>query len=200
MRKRLLLLLLILLAASLLTPLVQDFIRNLITPLLYVFWVGILLFRSIPQEGVWAAFVVMALLIAAVSLFKRQPGSRRPPPPKPPRQERIESWARLIRQADKETYYRWQLAQHLRKLTLEAMAHEERTSSKQIQQQLTAGRLEIPPEIEAYLQASLTSFNRLALSRSDAALALELGDFVSFLEDRFQDQVEISPPVGGDRQ
>lgn len=199
MRKRLLLLLLILLAASLLTPLVQDFVRNLITPLLYTFWVGLLLFRTIPQEGVWGAFVVIALLIAVVSLIKRQPGSRRPPPPKPPRQERIETWARLIRQADKEPYYRWQLAQHLRKLTLEAMAHEERTSPKQIQQQLTAGQLKIPPEIEAYLQASLTSFSRLTLSRSDAALNLELEQFISFFEERFQSEAEISLPLGDNR-
>lgn len=193
MRGRLLLLGLLLLLTILLTPLLQGLIRSILTPLLYLFWIGLLLGRSVPQEILWGVFVFMALLIALMSLSQKPVRSRRSPAPKAPPPERIAGWAKLMRQSKQEPYYRWQVAQHLRRLTLEALAQNERTTSKEIQQQLMAGQLDLPPEIEAYLKASLTSFNRLSevaprsrFSKSASPLDLEMEEFITFLEQRFQ--------------
>ena len=193
MRRRLLLLGLLLLLTILFTPLLQELMRPILTPLLYVFWIGLLLFRSIPQEIIWGAFVFIALLIAVVSLSQKQSWSRRLPVPQVSPPERIESWAKLIRQSKQETYYRWQVAQHLRRLTLEALAQNERVTSREIQQRLLAGQLNLPPEIEAYLKASLTSFNRLSeaaprsrFGQPASPLDLEVEEFITFLEHRFQ--------------
>jgi hypothetical protein len=193
MRRRLLLLGLLLLLTILLTPLLQESIRPILTPLLYVFWIGLLLLWSIPQAGIWGAFVLIAVLIAVFSLSQKRPRSRRSPVTPAPPLERIESWAKLIRQSKQETYYRWQVAQHLRRLTLEALAQNERVTSREIQQRLMAGQLDLPPEIEAYLKASLTSFNRLAVAtprsrfgQPASPLDLEMEEFITFLEHRFQ--------------
>ncbi len=194
MRNRLLPLGLILLLAGLLTPVLQNFIgETIVGPLLYLLWVGRLIFASIPQVVIWGLFFIIALLIAGRSLYQKQPPLRRIRRPPPPDQGRIERWAKLIHQADQENYYRWQLAQHLRKLTLEAVAHEERLTAKQVQQHLADNKLNLPPDIQAYFQASTISFThfseptRRPWSRTTTSpLDLDPERVVRFLEDKFR--------------
>ncbi len=193
MKNRLLPLLLILLLAGLLTPVFQDFVGYVfVTPFLYLFWVGRLIFEAIPQIITWGLFLVIALTIALYSLLKHRPPLRRSQRAfKTAHQERIETWLKLIERTDQETYYQWQLAQHLRKLTLAILAHDERLPTRQIQQRLTEGELDIPPEIEAYLQASLTSFSHLSdliprsrLRKTASPLDPDLEQIAQFLEKR----------------
>lgn len=153
----------ILVAAGLLTMALREVIAaSIILPLLYLLWIGTLIFLSIPQGFIWGAFLGVALLIAWRSLVRWPRRSRPSYPAAAPPAGRLESWLRLIRQARQEPYYRWQLAQNLRRLMLAALAHEEQLTLKQARRRLAHDRLALPPDIQAYLQASARSFGEFA--------------------------------------
>jgi hypothetical protein len=192
MRRRIFPLALILILAGLLTLVLQEYTRHLIMPFLFIVWVGQLLFETIPQVIIWGLFVAIALLIAGRSLLKRSALPPMAPRSQPPPEGRIESWARLIEQSKKETYYRWQLAQPLQELAIDILAHRQRSTPRQIKQQLVANSLlDLPPEIQAYLRASMTSFSHLLTDRSrfrpgsaPSPLDLALEEIVQLLEDQ----------------
>ncbi len=195
MRQRLLPLGIILLTAVLLAPLIRNFIREFVViPLLYVVWIGRIVFDTIPQTAFWGCFLVMALLIASVSLLKNRKPQSRIHEVKTVQLGRVETWAKLIRQATQEDYYQWRLAQPLRELIVETLAHEARLTSKQIKQRLRADQLDLPAEIHAYLQASLRSLSYLSAPRfrfrsrrRASPLNLDPESVVQFLEDRYRD-------------
>lgn len=186
----------ILVLAGLLTYWLQDYVRTLLVPLLYLLWLGGRLIETIPQAGIWALFLFVALIIAAGSLLKRQPAQAKIRRAEPVHQERIEGWIKLIHETKQETYYKWQLAQRLQELTLDALAHDERLTRKQIRQRLQANQLDLPPEIEAYLQASMTSFSHFVApeqrfiksKRQASPLDLEPERLIQFLEESLRDR------------
>ena len=189
MRRRLLSLALILILAGLLTLGLQEYTRQLIMPFLFTVWIGQLLFETIPQVIIWGIFVAIAVMIAGRSLFKRSASLPTAPRSQPPPEGRIASWARLIEQSKRETYYRWQLAQPLQELAIDILAYRQRSTPRQIKQQLVANPLDLPPEIQAYLQASMTSFSHLLADRSrfrpaPTPLDLALEEIVQYLEDQ----------------
>lgn len=197
MKSKLIVLAVILLLAALLTPLLRDYSRPWISPLLYIAWVGRLLLAGIPQMVWWALLLAVALFIAGRTLLsywsRPQPSERTAAAPP----GRIESWTALIRQADQEIYYQWQLAQPLQELTLALLAHTERVAPADIKQRLNHNDLELPPDIQAYLQASLTSFSHLTPSRprfgsasSPSPLALEIDYIIQFLEDKLDHRID----------
>jgi hypothetical protein len=183
-----------LLLAILLTPVLEDYIREaIVSPLLYLFWVGRLVLRSLPQAVIWSFFLAIAVLIAGRSLLLKRPAWRRAPRFAKARPGRIETWVKLIRRADEENYYKWQLAQQLRKLTVAVLAQDERLTPRQLQHRLAGRALDIPSEIQAYLDASLNSFGQFsdleAGSRRQtqpSPLDLDPEQILEFLEGRFQ--------------
>ena len=195
MRKHLLPLVAILTIAGILTILLQDYAQDFIAPILFLLWIGRLLVESIPQAVLWGIFIIIAVLIAGRSLFKRGsiPRSTRRAEPAP--LGRIESWVTLIQQADQETYYKWQLSQPLSELIVAVLAHHERLTPKQIRGKLASKSLDLPPELQAYLQASMTSFSHLLAPRSrfragpqPSPLDLNPGQIAQFLEDKLDYQ------------
>jgi hypothetical protein len=194
MKSQLRSILLIIVLALILTLVGRDFMnRAIVSPLLYFYWVGRLIFASIPQGIIWGIFVVGAGLLAWPTFIRRPArtrlayfGRRNPP-------GRIETWQVLIGQAKKEPYYRWKLAQNLRTVTLNALAHDERLALKVLRQRLASNELGFPPEIQAYFQASTTSFGYFTTRRirflparpKPSALDLEPHQIVEFLEERF---------------
>ena len=185
---------LLFLAAGLLTWALQEFIGEVIvSPLLYIFWFGYLIFETIPQVVIWGLFIFLALLMSGRSLFRglapSRPARHRPTENK----GRIESWQKLIEAAQRKTYYRWQLAQPLRELTLNILAHHQHQELEQIQQRLREERLELPPEINNYLQASIVSFSHFVVPTPGygskppvSPLELEPERIIQFLEDKFE--------------
>jgi hypothetical protein len=195
MSKRLLPFGLILLLALLLTPLFQAFIgRVILPPLLYGYWIGRLLLAAVPEAIFWGLFTALAALIVIRSMVKRPPPLRWPRRAAPARrQERIETWLKLLERTRQEPYYQWQLARSLRQLTLAIVAHQEQLTIKQTQQRLLAGQLKLPPDVAAYLLASLSSFSYLADLSPTAGpgsggspLDLEPERLVEFLEKQFR--------------
>jgi hypothetical protein len=195
MRSRLLRLGLLLLLAGLLTPFLKDFIRDvLLLPLLYITWLGRLVLASLPQVIIWGSLFIFALFVAGRSLLiqsRRRLQTYRPVTLPP---GRLESWANLIDRAGQDRYARWRLARQLRKLTLAVLAQNKRQPLPQLTQELTEGRLNIPGEIQAYLQASLTSFSYFAPARfrfwfqapPASPLDLDPEQIVRFLEDQYE--------------
>jgi hypothetical protein len=181
------------LLAGLLTPFLKDFVGEVVVlPLLYGIWFGRLVIDSIPQAVIWAVFVAAALLVAGRSLLNRRSDwkeNRELPTVYP---GRIKSWAWLIDRAGQEHYARWRLARELRKLTIASLAQETGWSEEQTNQMLKEDRLNLPPDIQAYLQASMTSFSHfsptrfLFWTRPAAASGLELDPerVVQYLEER----------------
>jgi hypothetical protein len=198
MRNRFLPLGLILFLAILLTLVSHDFMREaMVRPLLYVLWVGRLIFESIPQIVIWAIFLFIALLVAGKSLLKKRSLSRQSQRPETIEPERIEAWLKLLHRANQEDYYKWQLAQRLQKLTLEALAQDEQLTIKQVRQHLVAGELGLPPEIQAYLEAGMTSFShflgpqsRFRLRRQSSPLDLKPERVIRFLEEKLDDHID----------
>jgi len=195
MKDRLLPLGFILLLAGLLAPILRDFMREIIViPLLYAFWWGRFLSETIPQASCWGVFCLVAALIASRSLLKQPRSKLTTEAPELPQPGRVESWVKLLQQATQEDYYKWRLARRLREVTTAMLADEQRLSPKQINQQLRAGSLDIPPDIQQHLQASLISFPHLLKPRprfrsgAQGALDLEPERVVQFLEDRLPDE------------
>jgi hypothetical protein len=164
MKNRLLLLLgFTLLLAALFTPVFHQFIREVIViPLLYLLWIGRFLFEAIPQEVIWAGLSIFLMLIMIVSLLGKSKSKLRLLTKSAPDQGRIESWLDLIQKAERDAYFKWRLAQGLQRLTLDTIAHQADQSLKETRQQLKQGELAMPPEIQAYFQASLKSLGYLS--------------------------------------
>ncbi len=157
---------LIALLAVLLSPFLQNFVRELLViPLLYLFWIGRFLALAVPQSVLWAILVATLALLMGVSLL----GQRRPRPradfSPAASQGRIESWATLISKAQDDDYFKWRLAQQLQKLTLNTLAHRQGQSLRQTRQQLRQGKLDIPPELQPYFLASLQPLGNLRPTR-----------------------------------
>jgi hypothetical protein len=160
-------LLIILLLASLLTLLVRGAMReNIVAPMLYLVWIGQLIFESIPQMAIWVVFLIVALVMAIRSLFVKKPSASEVDYAPKDRATRIGDWANLLQRTSKDVYYRWQLAHSLQRLTLETLAHNERTTIKEMRQRVTDGEMDIPPEIQAYLQAGMVSIGHFSEPKS----------------------------------
>ncbi|MBN1219773.1 MAG: hypothetical protein JXM69_12660 [Anaerolineae bacterium] len=198
MNKRLLPLGLILLLAVLLAPLAQGYFRKaIITPLLYFYWVGRLIFESIPRSIFWGLFLIIALIIAINSLRQTAPRLRRSRQPKTSPPERIQTWAGLLQRAEQEDYYKWQLAQRLHKLAVNSLAHAERVDPGEIRQRLVEKQLNLTPEVQAYLEAGMTSFShflgarpRFRFKKQTTPLDLDPEEVIRFLEDNLDDHPE----------
>lgn len=161
--KRLLPFAVILTIAAIASPFLSDIIRELIVlPLLYVFWIGRFLLQAIPQEILWGLFVGLLAITLIISLMARHKSKTRLRQPTTAPQGRVEGWADLLHQAQRDPYFKWRLAQRLQKLTLSTLAHQRSISLKQIRQQLRQGQLDgLPPELQTYFLASLRSLAQL---------------------------------------
>ncbi len=157
MRKRLLPLALILLLALPLVLLLRDFARDvLVVELFRFYWGARILFESLPQLPLWGLLLVTVVVIALRSLRR---GKRREAPhpgrePEPAGQ--VRTLARWIERAAEGEYFRWSLAQHLGGLAWDVMAYREQTTLAVLKARLQAGRLDLPPVVEAYLRAQQT--------------------------------------------
>jgi len=195
MRKHWRTIVVILLAAAVLTFFLRGLMReNIVGPLVYLAWLGQLVFWSIPQIGIWALFIFIALIVALRSLARKQSPPSKVPIPEAGRVKRIGTWAKSIRQADEDFYYQWQLAQELQKLTVQALANDERVERSEIRRRLEQGTInDMSPELLAYLQAGMTSFahlsdnkSRFGLGKQTSPLDIDPTQVIQYLEDKIE--------------
>ena len=154
-----LLLLPIVFLVAALTLALRDWVRDaIVTPILFILWLGGLLIKSTPQWVFWAVFLAMALLILANSMGtgKRPDQNVGKAELGYPRRARVSFWAIQVHRQARGDSSPTSRAEPLRRLVLEVMAFQERLSLREVEQRLEFGELAVPPVILAYLQ------NRLA--------------------------------------
>ncbi len=199
MRKPLMLVSLILLISIPLALLLHEFTREvLLSILLRLSWYARLYVDSLPQPILWAAFIAIAIVIAARSLLKRRSTPEVTPEVARIRMGRVYNLMQAISRTSEGPYFKWRLAQHLLGLTLETLAYGERTSPNRVRERLKSGALDIPSEIEAYLLTGMTPVlstrSNLITRVKDAIfpthqitpLDLDPERVIQFLEDRLE--------------
>jgi hypothetical protein len=151
MKTRLLLIGAILLLAIPLAYLLQDVTRQVfLVQILRITWTIRLLFESLPQTITWSILVAVALLIAVRSLMAR-PIPEQQPDRATEQLGQVSTLTKRVQRSWELEYSRRSLARDMRALALEVLAYQHRTTAQQIRQDLRTGRLEMPPEIQAYL-------------------------------------------------
>jgi hypothetical protein len=199
-RRLLLALLAIVLALTVpLALLFRDFVRDVfLVELLRMFWGARLLYESLPQLPLWILLLVLLVVIALRSLMRRPGAVRKQVVPDVEPQGQVRVLARWIERASRGEYFRWSLAQHLGGLAWEIMAQREHTTPAQLKGRMSAGDLDLPPVVAAYLQPDrlprhsavaglvATIRDRLGAGGRPSALDPDLVRVVEFLEDQMQ--------------
>ena len=151
--KRLAPLLLILLLAVPLVVFFQDWVQEvLLIELARTYWSLRLLLESLPQVGLWGSFLAIILLVAVGSLRVGWKPEKRWAGKRVARESQIQTLARWIQHADEGEYYSWSLARHVGTLLSEVLAHREHTTPATVRRRLRAGQIDLPPDVDAYLQ------------------------------------------------
>ena len=138
-----------------LTLVLRDWVRDVIlTPILFLLWLGGLLIRSTPQWIFWGVFLVLAVLILANSLGtgKRPDQNVDRAEPGHPQRERVLFWAKQIRWRARRDFSPLGNGEPLKRLILEVIAFQERLSLTEVEQRLESGELDVPPTIRMCLQ------------------------------------------------
>jgi hypothetical protein len=154
MRKRILPIALVLVLTVPLVWLLRGFARDVfLVELIRLLWGARMVFESLPQLPMWALFIVTVLVIAVRSLSKEEAPTREMTERKVQYEGPVQMLTRWIQRAAEGEYFRWSLAQHLGGLTWEVMAHRGRTTPEELKEQLRAGRLDVPPVVQAYIES-----------------------------------------------
>jgi len=147
-----------LILAGALAYLVRDAVSKLVlVSALYVLWAGQVVYRILPQGLWWGLFILVLAGLAWRSLAR---DGKQSPPSMPYHEElfdRVKSWSQWLQQRRQGDYFRWRLARNLAELSVQVLAFQERLSTEETRQRLTAGELQLPPEILNYLQAGLSA-------------------------------------------
>ena len=192
MIKRWLPLIVIVLLALLLAPLCRNLVQEMVViPFLYIFWIGQFFYYAIPEILMWASCLTFLFLIMATSLLEKPRPGQRSRPPQSEEDGRVESWLALLRQAQKDDYFKWRLSQRLQRLALNKLAHYHDQPLNQLRQQLRNGQIAaMPPEIRAYFQSSFQSLGYISAprrfffqKRSPSPLDLDPAHVIAYLED-----------------
>ena len=203
MRRNLTVVALILLISVPLALILRGFTREVILSiLLRLSWLARLYIDSLPQPILWVAFISVAFVIAARSLIKRSSSPVMTIEAERLRTGRVHNLMRAIHRTSQGIYFKWRLAQHLLGLTLEVLAHQERTTPLQMKERLKSGVLDAPPEIKAYLLTGLTPIlsRRADLitrikqiftpTRPISPLDLDPERVIKFLEDQLENEYD----------
>lgn len=157
MRRPIIIISLILLISIPLALVLHEFTREVFLSLLMrISWYLRLYMDSLPQPILWVMFIVIAIIIAVRSLLIRRSTPEATSEAMKLRMGRVHNLMHAINRSSEGLYFKWRLAQHLLGLTVNTLAHQERTSPNLMRERLKSGGLDAPSEIEAYLLAGLT--------------------------------------------
>ena len=147
----------VLLLTLLLVIVFRDAVQEIVVePLWNIIVVGRLLFGYLPQGLFWTLFILAALYLGAKSLTGRE---------RPPRSRstavqypgQVGAWARRIQLVTRGDYSKWYFLQYLGKLIVSVMADRQGLDPREIRRRLKAGELDVPPEVQACIQAEMAA-------------------------------------------
>lgn len=151
--KRFIPLLIVLLLTLVLALIFDEFVSKvLVEPFLLLVWVVGTYSRNLPHFVFWVAFLIVALIVLLRSLHLNfSLPRRRRKMVKSPSQGYVAGWQDQLALADRQLYFRWQLAKALAKLSQQILTTD---VDNQNEAQPTPAMLEtLPPEIAAYFKA-----------------------------------------------
>ncbi len=159
----------------------------LVVPLWQMAALAGLVFQSLPQPWIWAAFLAVAALIA----FRRLAEGRIWHRPSRYRAWRagglLSDWSGAIERAHSGDYFNWLLARRIAQLAIELLADRRQLSPDEVRRQILADEIAAPAEVREYLKAGLKA---LALPRAGEVEPqgappppFELNRVIRFLED-----------------
>lgn len=121
----------------------------IVTPLLYLFWLGDLILKSIAQRYIWWVLLgVMVIIMLRGPLLQQRRGESSPRAVYRQRQtQRVSFWIAQLRRMASGTYPEEYSKYELRKLILSVLGHSVNLSPREIEERLKNGEFELPPEI-----------------------------------------------------
>jgi len=151
--------LLTIVAVFLLTLVLLIFFRDTVVnifviPLLYLFWLGDLILKSIDQRYIWWFMLGVMVIIVLRGLLqqqKRNDTSSRVVY-RQRQTQRVSFWIAQLRRMASGTYPEEYSKYELRKLILSVLGHSVNLSPREIEQRLKNGEFELPPEIQSGFQ------------------------------------------------
>lgn len=147
--------LLVFLSALALLWLVRDSVREaFVIPILYLFWLGKLVFNSLHQGIFWGLLLLAATILLLHGLRQRsQPGpAAQFRTMRQRRSWRVTHWANLVARTAPESSHDIYALSEFRRLIFSVWAYRAHRSPQEIEQAIKAGVLEPPPEFRAYFE------------------------------------------------
>jgi energy-coupling factor transporter transmembrane protein EcfT len=169
---------------------VDDFVYTvLVAPVLYVFWFVTLVLSSLSQVVYWTALIVVALIVAARSTPKVKTVRREKQVRLVENQGAVATWTKLLQGAEKSEFFKWRLAQALRRFAQDLLYPRKRESLEGRERSKLL--LDLPPEIEAYFQVRIPGtqsrfwfWRRRLAGQRPTALDLDPETVVVYLENK----------------
>lgn len=168
----------------------QELIRELIlVPLTYLIWLGRLIYRSFDQQALWTSLLILVITLAWLSLRLKPGVSKGHVDAETDFPQRVLLWRRRLDEADRGTYMKWRLAQHLSELVVDALIYRTGQTRQQIDQELDMNFADLPDELVRYMRAArgfetnATMSRRLFSPRVPQPLDLPPETILRFLEE-----------------
>ncbi|MGC9349391.1 MAG: hypothetical protein ACP5JG_14730 [Anaerolineae bacterium] len=147
----------ILLALALpLAFMLENFVRDAIVyPLAYEFWLAKTVLNALPQACGLGVLVALMAYIAMRSLLRSSRSKQRPPRAERKTQGNLSLWLQRLDLVSKSSYSRERLDHHIGQFVLKSIAYEERLTGREMIRRMGTDDLDVPPDVEPYLQAAL---------------------------------------------
>lgn len=149
----------VLLAASLILMLwFRPVVREVIViPLSYWAWLIGLFMDSTPQYFFWLATLLIIIMIAWRSFFKRQKNIEvyESTPDMPPPYGRVSYWAHRVELMRMGVYYQTTFNEALGRLALDLIGYRHRLTNRQIERGLSNKTLRVPTLVQDFLMANI---------------------------------------------
>lgn len=132
--------------------------QKLLPPLIYAWsqvqFVATIIWRSQDQFLLWYIFLYIGLLLAVHTVIKiHQPGKerKREPATYP---GPVSEWTQRLETIQEGMYYRWRLAQRIRRVAENVLSSRTGLSPQQVRQRIKSGDVDLDPAFLNYLQAT----------------------------------------------
>ena len=165
----------------------RDTVREeVLNPILYLFWLGELILRSVDQRILWGGLWLLLLLAGArLMLPERKPSATGFGPSRlGPEPGRAQFWANQLRNAERNDFFYQDARLALKQLALNALAQREGISQEEIATAIQRGEVQVPAEIRILWEEFLPD------------LAADRQGWVDRLS-RFLSQIRIGPKIFG---
>lgn len=128
----------------------RDFVReNLVIPVLYMAWMGGLIFNSVPQMYFMGGLIIIGLMLAVGSLRHLLYVMNLPTEPPPPIEEptRYRFWFKRCQKVNSSTFFLTSLGIELRRFVLMVLAYQEHRNMWDLERQVVNHEFDVPEEI-----------------------------------------------------